>query len=178
MVIAPVAGLDENDAGRWQVSMPDGRTQAISVSSRMPLVFNDTQLVGAYWFRRVGTGEKREAGEGEMREGEMGEGEDRFNTGETPMIQVRVVEVPAAESTLRGVAPELLAECAERLRADRFGDVGSLVAATTRDRFGVEIWRPLLWLLLAVMVGEVLWQQLGGTRSANRFAPPRPKVTT
>ncbi len=165
MVIAPLSGPAIDETTVWQVAMPEGQTQTLSDSARLPLVFLDTNNVGAYRFGNVELG--RDVG---------GRVATEQQTGGMPMRRVRVVEIPAAESDLRSVAPELLAECAERLQAERYKDAESLIAASQRARFGVEIWRPLLWLLLAVMVSEVLWQQVRVTRSANRFAPVRPGV--
>lgn len=169
MSIAPIAILDEQVAGTWQVSMPDGKTISLPRSAQLPLSFSDTDLVGTYRFRNGGTSS-----------GIASPAATKTAEEQTPVQQtaLRVVDVPASESVLRGVAPELLAECADRLAAARYTDAASLVAASQRDRFGVEIWRPLLWLLLAVMVGEVLWQQLRVTRSANRFARPHAKVAS
>lgn len=169
MTIAPLPALDGDDPGAWQVSTPDGKTRSMPVSSSLPLVFSETSVVGAYRFRSVGdrAGDEPSAVT-----------KDADEKPASRRTQVRVVGVPASESVLHGVAPELLAECAERLSAGRYTDAETLVAASERDRYGVEIWRPLLWLLLAVMLGEVLWQQVGVTRSANRFARPHAKVTS
>ncbi|MCM2375052.1 BatA domain-containing protein [Aporhodopirellula aestuarii] len=145
-------------ASVWQVTTPDGSTRSLSTSAEKPLVYRNTNRVGAYRFGIKPTAEM-----------EMFDADDA----EAPagsFVNVRVVEVPAAESELRRAAPELLAECVERLKANRYEDAGGLVAAAQHQRFGTEVWRPLLWLLLAIMVTEILWQQLGVTKSANRFA--------
>lgn len=143
----------------WTVTPPSGKPQSILVPAGDPLVYSDTSRVGAYRLRAAGTSEGTSIGD------------------PSPAI-VRVIDVPAAESVLRGVAPELMAECSDRLQATRYEDAASLVSATQRQRFGTEIWRPLLWLLLVVMIAEVLWQQMSVTRSANRSMRGKAGVTS
>lgn len=176
MTIRPLPTGKGNAAAMWQVTLPDGRMQTLPHSSGLPLVFGDTQLVGAYRFGSVAANGRDESTASAQNPGS--EAVPRWDAGSKPISRVRVVDVPSSESTLRRVAPELLAECRKRLGAERYTDAESLVAATQRNRFGVEIWRPFMWAMLIVMVSEVLWQQLGVTRSANRFAGTRPEVTT
>ncbi|TWU18120.1 BatA domain-containing protein [Allorhodopirellula heiligendammensis] len=178
MVIVPVGRFDESDARVWEVSMPGKSTQTLSVAARAPLVFTDTQQVGAYRFEHVRVGDMENSSNDSGKD--TVEASVPIHRAADPLVmpQVRVVEVPAEESTLRSVAPELLTECTERMGANLFSDADSLVAATTRDRFGVEVWRPLLWLLLVVMIVEVMWQQFGVTRSANRFSRSHAQATT
>ncbi|MBB3208951.1 hypothetical protein FHS27_004785 [Rhodopirellula rubra] len=152
----------------WQVIRPDGASQTYVTSGGNPLVYGDTHRVGAYRFGPAedGLGPDERALNAE----DVSADEERSSGELDPSVQVRVVEVPASESVLRRASPEILAECDQRLRANRYGDAEGLVAAAQRERFGTEIWRPLLWALLAVMIGEVLWQQLKVTKPANRFA--------
>ncbi|TWT67298.1 BatA domain-containing protein [Allorhodopirellula solitaria] len=157
MVIPPISPPGDQDAAAWRVTASGGALQNLPVSSGSPLVFHETSIVGAYRFGNVS---------------------DLATDGDSvpQAVAVRVVDVPASESTLRSVAPELMEECIERLGADRYREAGSLVEATQRDRFGRELWRPLLCLLIAVMIGEVLWQQRGVLRAANPFTRPRPEA--
>lgn len=176
MTIPPLPAGRGNAAAMWQVTLPDGRIQTRPHSPRLPLVFGDTQLVGAYRFGSVAADGREESTTAAQNPGSQAV--PRQDAGSKPIARVRVVDVPSSESTLRRVAPELLAECRKRLGAERYTDAESLVAATQRNRFGVEIWRPFMGAMLIVMVSEVLWQQLGVTRSATRFARTRPEVTT
>ncbi len=162
LVIQPnrVPGEPTDADATWQVTTPTDRTQSLPTSIHSPLVYNQTSEVGAYRFH------SKVAAETETQPTETPSDE--------PVV-VRVVDVPAAESDLRAVAPELLAECSERLGATSYADSSGLVAAAQRDRFGMEIWRPLLWLLLAFMITEILWQQIGVTRAASRFAGSKPQ---
>jgi hypothetical protein len=157
----PSESSEPTDAdATWQVTTPTGKTQSLPTSIRSPLVYNQTSEVGAYRFHSQVVADLNT--------------QPTATAAEEPAV-VRVVDVPASESELRAVAPELLAECSERLGATAYADSRGLVAAAQRDRFGMEIWRPLLWLLLAFMITEILWQQIGITRAANRLAGSKPQ---
>ena len=166
-VIRPNRGQNQStneegtDTAVWQVTPPDGKTKPTSVSVSEALVFAETRRPGVYRFSE-----------------KSGAAVSGNGTPSDNRSVVRVIDVPASESVLRGVAPELLAECSQRLQATSYGDSATLTAAAQRERFGMEIWRPLLWLLLAVMVGEVLWQQLGGMRSGAAMKPARSGVVS
>jgi hypothetical protein len=72
---------------------------------------------------------------------------------------LRIVEVPAQESELRWAGSDRITAVAERIGASAFGDIGQYKADDHTRRFGREIWRWLLLLLLIAMIGELLLQQ-------------------
>ncbi|EMI53878.1 BatA domain-containing protein [Rhodopirellula sallentina] len=161
MVVFPDARFRTGSGDwEWEVSRPDGKTQAIVGNSSSSLVYGDTHRVGAYRFvaNRLDDSEaERDRGTG---------------------AQVRVVEVEASESVLRRANEDRLDECEERLGARRYQDAEALIGAVRRDRFGTEVWRPLLWLLLVMLAAEVLWQQFGVTRSVGRVSRVGPEAAS
>ncbi|MEM6363520.1 MAG: BatA domain-containing protein [Planctomycetota bacterium] len=92
----------------------------------------------------------------------------QFDAPELRSPILRLVDVPASESTL-GIMPEerrdALAEAAGARQCD---DAETLLAATELDRYGREIWRPLMMATLALLIIELLWQQ---RRSIRPVAP-------
>ncbi len=81
--------------------------------------------------------------------------------------QVQIQEIPAAESVLQDASTNRLQTAAESVNANVYTDLSSLQTDELTRRYGREIWRWLLVLLLAALVGEVVLQQrLGpGVRS-------------
>lgn len=153
MVITPPR-LDAK-VNRWRVTMPDGESAVLPVaipinrsvegsadSESSQLQFPSTSRVGVYRFVPLTEDESQ-----------------------SPLAaSVRVIEISADESTLRPAAPEILQRTLERLGGNSFSSIDDWLAGAKQDRFGLEIWRPLLWGLLLVMIAEVLWQQRGGTK--------------
>ncbi len=71
----------------------------------------------------------------------------------------RVAEIDAIESQLRAAGSARTSAFATRLGASLHTDIDSLVNAETVNRYGREIWRWLLALLLLAMVLELFLQQ-------------------
>ncbi len=72
---------------------------------------------------------------------------------------VRVAEIPAEESLLRDMPPERLTAVTEMIGASVFDDLSSLKSSEQSRRFGREIWRWLLYVLLIAMILELVVQQ-------------------
>lgn len=81
---------------------------------------------------------------------------------------LRVAEVDAAESLLRPADPARATALAARLGASLHTDAASLVQNDRVDRYGREVWRWFLGLLLLVMIAELVLQQ----RRVRRSTPP------
>lgn len=145
-----------SDGTLWRVTLPDATALSVATQDSQPLSFSDTSQVGVYQFTAVADRQT--------------ESPDKA---ETP-VQIRVVDVPASESVLRKITPQMQKRAVDRLGGRLFFDVQSWTNSASRARFGLEIWRPLLMLLLAVMVSEVLWQQLGSTRVKNVSRSTKP----
>jgi hypothetical protein len=71
-------------------------------------------------------------------------------------------QIPATESVLRDANGERLESIAASLGGNLYGDVQALKAAEETRRYGREIWRWLLMILLAAMISEVLIQRSRG----------------
>ncbi|MEM9827941.1 MAG: BatA domain-containing protein [Planctomycetota bacterium] len=71
----------------------------------------------------------------------------------------RVAMVPAIESDLRLVATESLAEILEPVGVRVYADSQRATDSRNLARNGRELWPYFLWGLLAVMIGELFWQQ-------------------
>ncbi len=81
-------------------------------------------------------------------------------TGPTVVSETsRIVEVPVAESILRDADTNRLNAAAAPIQAKIFFDESDLQADDHNRRYGREVWRPLLALVLAAMIGEVVLQQ-------------------
>ncbi|MFK8115185.1 MAG: VWA domain-containing protein [Rubripirellula sp.] len=80
---------------------------------------------------------------------------------ETPIVTstIRIVDVPPTESRLRDVEPSRLAAAASSIDANVYQDLQSLQSDDQTRRYGREIWRWLLVLLLIAMVAELFVQQ-------------------
>ena len=87
------------------------------------------------------------------------------NEGQQDWREVRVVSVPSAESRLRSASAESLDGYAASISVGRHTSGEQWVASDKADRFGSEIWRLLVFGLLAFLLLEVLWQQRAGYRS-------------
>ncbi|SMP51970.1 N-terminal double-transmembrane domain-containing protein [Neorhodopirellula lusitana] len=137
----------------WRVTGPRNQVQTRTIRVGDPLVFDDTSDAGVYRFMNTELS------------GGSNAADDSATSAEATAAMVRVIEVPASESRLRTLESDRLMAIGDALGGSVFDDAGSLIAATRRDRFGLEVWRPLIWLLLVVMVAEVLWQQRRSIRS-------------
>lgn len=96
---------------------------------------------------------------------------------QSPLVTWRLVEVPASESDLRVATGEQLESFASTLSGKTFTDASALTSDDRMFRFGREIWRPVCFLLLALLFGE-LWmlQAIGGNRgTSKRSNPPTAK---
>ncbi|MFG0263520.1 MAG: BatA domain-containing protein [Rhodopirellula sp. JB055] len=151
-VIAGQPMLIPNANTAWTVTTPDGsnvelestpyaesKNDSPNASSR---VFDDTELAGIYRFRSEAPTEES-------------------NEGSSQTI-LRVAEIPASESDLRTLESSQIDTFADRLQARLFDSPTDLVEATATDRFGQEIWRPMMFLVLLVLISELLWQQFAG----------------
>ncbi|WDQ18989.1 BatA domain-containing protein [Rhodopirellula sp. P2] len=143
-VVAGQPMLIPGATASWTVTSPDGSSSAFQSLSGdaggndalnvSSGVFSHTQIAGIYRFRP--------------------------DAPAAPLL--RVAEIPASESDLRTLEPSQIETFAERLQARLFDTPEDLVEATATDRFGQEIWRPLMSLVLFVLIAELLWQQFAG----------------
>lgn len=80
---------------------------------------------------------------------------------ETPVVDatIRILEVPASESRLRDAEPNRLTAAAAAVEANVYTDIQSLQSDDRTRRYGREIWRWLLVLLLVAMIAELFVQQ-------------------
>lgn len=85
---------------------------------------------------------------------------------------VRLASVPPTESVLRDADPERLNAAAELAGASLYRDVAALTSDDQQRRFGREIWRWLLALLLLALLGELLLQQ----KAVAKVSPVRSKM--
>jgi hypothetical protein len=151
-VVAGQPMLIPNANTAWTVTTPNGSTLELkptpqserkkgspNVPSR---VFSETQLAGIYRFRSA--------------EPTM---ESKADSSRTVL---RVAEIPASESDLRTLESSQIETFADRLQARLFDSPADLVDATATDRFGQEIWRPMMFLVLLVLISELLWQHFAG----------------
>ncbi len=143
----------------YTVDPPDAAETAIrpidSTSSgnrSIELRWTKTQTSGVYTFRAI-------RGDAAKRVG--GKRDSKRENGSDGLIQktIRVVEVPEAESRLRSTAPDGLAAVAAKIDATMYTNLDDLANDDHTRRFGREIWRWLLVLLLIAMVGEIFLQQ-------------------
>ncbi|TWU03795.1 BatA domain-containing protein [Neorhodopirellula pilleata] len=138
---------------RWRLTTPDGKTKVLPASASEPVRYSDTTQVGIYRFVPMSD------------DGNETEKTSTTDAGEPHVAAVRAIDVSSDESILRAAAPELLQRSIERIGGRSFSSPSEWVAGAKQDRFGLEIWRPLIWILLIVLVAEVLWQQRGGTKA-------------
>ncbi len=73
---------------------------------------------------------------------------------------IRIVDVPSVESKLQAANPSRRNAVADALGATIYAQAAELQSADHTQRYGREIWRWLLALLLFAMVGEVILQQV------------------
>ncbi|KLU03807.1 putative transmembrane protein [Rhodopirellula islandica] len=151
-VVAGQPMLVPGPTASWTVTSPDGSSSELqfpldpapendapNISSG---VFSDTQIAGIYRFRpKAPTTESSDG---------------------PATTLLRVAEIPAFESDLRTLEPSQIETFADRLQARLFDTPEDVVEATATDRFGQEIWRPLMFLVLLVLIAELLWQQFAG----------------
>lgn len=83
-----------------------------------------------------------------------------------------IVSMDPAESDLRAAGAEAVQTAAEQLGAKFVTNVDEYQSGQLVLRDGREIWRPLIWALLALMIGELIWQQRSRRRAASM--PSRP----
>lgn len=76
---------------------------------------------------------------------------------------LRAAQMPTAESDPRRVDAERLGIAADRIDAEVFEQVAELIDAQKTNRYGREVWRYLLFALLALMIGELFVQQVLGS---------------
>lgn len=147
--------IDDRKPITYSIESPDGTEIAINPSNEpSPQLFLDsTSTAGIYRVRMTAP----------VADGEA------FTTS-----TLRVVEVPAIESRLLDADPVRLAAAAESIEANIYTEIESLQSDDRTRRFGREIWRWLLWLLLIGMVGELFLQQ----RSQRRTLAPSATVRT
>lgn len=72
---------------------------------------------------------------------------------------IRIVDVPSVESELQATDPTRLKAVADALGATIYARAADLQSADHTQRYGREIWRWLLALLLLAMIGEIVLQQ-------------------
>lgn len=101
-----------------------------------------------------------------------------------PHSTIRIVEVPSMESQLRDADPTRLQAAASSVQATVYTDVSELQSEDHTRRYGREVWRWLLALLLVAMIGEVILQQSLATgtfrlESSSQSPPrgPEPPIT-
>ena len=138
---------------RWRLTTPEGKTEVLPVSESEPLRYSKTTEVGFYRFVPLPD------------EVNKTNPTSTSDAPETLIASIRAIEISPDESILRAAAPELLQRSIERIGGRSFSSTSDWVAGARQDRFGLEIWRPLIWTLLIVMIAEVLWQQRGGTKA-------------
>jgi hypothetical protein len=73
---------------------------------------------------------------------------------------IRVVEIPPVESKLQDAATVRLQTAADTVDANVFTDSPSLRSDDRTRRYGREIWRWILGLLLIAMIAEIILQQI------------------
>ena len=135
---------------RYTIQTPGENESEISPAKESPeeLKWPDTAVPGRYVFR-ASTKANAQASSSDTKAG------IRPSNART----LRIVEVPAQESELRWAGSDRITAVAERIGASAFGDIGQYKADDHTRRFGREIWRWLLLLLLIAMIGELLLQQ-------------------
>ncbi|WP_286762985.1 MULTISPECIES: BatA domain-containing protein [Rhodopirellula] len=151
-VVAGQPMLVPGTASTWTVVSPDGSTSTLQTNppsdsvattgDQRSGVFSETQLAGIYRFRP--------------------DSETQPDDSTSSQTLLRVAEIPAEESDLRSLESSQIETFANRLNARLFDSPESLIEATATDRFGQEIWRPMMVLVLLVLITELLWQQFAG----------------
>lgn len=144
-IVASNRAAESVQSPSWRVTLPDGMTQNITASDEQTLRFSQTSRAGVYRFAEIAA-------------------DSESSSPAATAASIRVVEIPASESVLRPIVPELLDRAIMKFGGQAFSSADQWIASAKNDRFGLEIWRPLLLLLLVVMVLEILWQQRGGTK--------------
>lgn len=155
-VVAGQPMLVPGTASSWTVTLPDGSTvtlqpdpasiSAEATEDRRSSVFSKTQHAGIYRFRPDNETQP----------------DNTASDAAQASTLLRVAEIPAEESDLRSLESSQIETFANRLNARLFESPQALVDATATDRFGQEIWRPLMFLVLFVLISELLWQQFAG----------------
>ncbi|MCC9641444.1 BatA domain-containing protein [Rhodopirellula sp. JC740] len=152
----------------WKVTLPDGTQADFATPSDLQTVndsepnlslrqFASTDAPGIYQFQPAESGGEQETSDSSL---------------------IRVAEIPAEESNLRGLESDQIETFAERIDARLFATPDALVEATASDRFGQEVWRPLMALVLLVLIAELLWQQFAGRPKSSIRTWTRPIVST
>lgn len=77
----------------------------------------------------------------------------------SPTGDFTIVTIDPSESDLRAAGAEAIAAATEQMNATFVVDVDDYRAAETTRREGREIWRPMIFVLLALLIGEIFWQQ-------------------
>lgn len=81
------------------------------------------------------------------------------NHPENPPLKQFAFNPDPAESNLQTLSPEQVQTISERLDATYANDYNDYQKHDRQRRFGAEIWQPLLFLVLALLFGEVFLQQ-------------------
>ena len=135
---------------RYTIQTPGEQETELAPAKDLPeeLRWPDTAVPGAYVFRAASQSKSKTTAN------DTAAG-NRQSTAQT----LRIVEVPAQESELRWAGSDRMTAVAERIGASTFSEIGQFKAEDHTRRFGREIWRWILVLLLIAMIGELLLQQ-------------------
>ena len=139
----------------FTVESPDGSEVSLvpGEDDAKDLIWTQTKAAGTYHFRQhIQTDERRE---------NPNDSEDQAKT-------LRVVQVPEEESQLRALSADRLESIAGTVNAKIYSSLNQLQSDDRTRRFGREIWRWLLGLLLVGMIGELFLQQQLIGRQAGR----------
>jgi hypothetical protein len=135
-----VLSIEPGDTeANWTVVDPeDNESTPVKAGDELnPAIrFDGTWLPGVYEFRRTNPG------------GNVG--------GAVPQSEVFVVNFDRSESDLEPLADERWGELTGEERLRRINEPGELFSAIQSDSARVEIWQLLLFVFLAILVGEVL----------------------
>ena len=135
-----VLSIQPGDAEtNWTVVDPEGHesTSVKAGDELNPAIrFDGTWLPGVYEFRRANPGGKL--------------------AGAVPQGEVFVVNFDRSESDLEPLANERWGELTGEERLRRINEPAELFSAIKSDSARVEIWQLLLFVFLAILVGEVL----------------------
>ncbi len=135
------ARVDDESSVEYAIDYPNGRSEIVSPDRSVvpPAIIVKPTQPGVYQFRASVRGK---------------DGQPSLSNTK------RIVEVTPSESILRDVDSGRLKAAAELVQAQVFVDELSLQSEDQTRRYGREVWRWLLVMLLLLMIGEIVLQQV------------------
>lgn len=151
-----IVNVSGTAAGDWTWTRPDGlqvKASSRRIGSRQSFVYEQTRLPGVYTLRGPAV-EATKTGEADANR----EGDANKEASDATVVHVAVAG-DASESRASRLDASELERLAEQLGGQVVASAEDYLKQDQTRRYGREIWRPLLLLLLGLMITEVFLQQ-------------------